>query len=379
MYEIKIKKAKRSIFLIAVFLFIVLTLSCKEKAEEVKADAVKYVKIEEVKKYSGERTNSFPAVSQAVREVKLAFRVGGPLIRLPIDTGQYVEKGQLVAEIDPRDYQVEVNSVKAQLNVIKAQLSESLLQYNRYKNLYAQNAVEKAVYDRIKAGYESLEAQFMAAQENLSASQNDLLDTKLLAPFSGFVDTKYVENYDNVRAKMPIVSYLDCSSMEVVTGVPEELLAEGIVFKEFRCTFDAYKNKVFDAEFKELGRKPQEDNLTYPLTVILKGKDSEMIKPGMAAAISVSFENENEKEFVCVPNVSLVSLNSGENNVFIYNERTGTVKKTKVLAGKLSSDGVEIKSGLTPGQIIVTAGAGFLSDDQKVNVLDVSERIQEGL
>jgi len=369
MYEIKMKKAKRCISLIAVLLLIVLTSSCKEKAEEVKPEVVKYVKIKEIKKSSGLKTNSFPAISQAAREVKLAFRVGGPLIRLPVDTGQFVEKGELIAEIDPRDYRVKVKAVKAQLNVIKVQLAESLLQYNRYKNLYAQNAVEKAVYDRIKAGYESLESSFKATEENLKAAENELLDTKLPAPFSGYVDTKYVENYDNVKAKMPIVSFLDCSSIEVITGVPEELLAEGIVFTDFSCKFDAYKGKFFKAEFKELGRKPQKSNQTYPLTVILKDNNSKMIKPGMAAAISVTFKNREEKESICIPNTALVSLNRDENYVFIYEAKSKTVKKQKVLIGKLISSGVEIKSGLKPGQVIVTAGAGFLTNNQKVKPL----------
>lgn len=375
MSEIKIKKAKRWFFYIAVLLLVILISSCKEKAEEVKPEAVKYVKIAEVEKYSGERTNSFPAISRAVREVKLAFRVEGPLIRLPVDTGQYVEKGQLIAEIDPRDYRVKVNAVKAQLNEIAAQLSESLMQYNRYKNLYAQNAVEKAVYDRRKAGYESLESRFEAAQENLKAAENDLSDTRLLAPFSGYVDTKHVENYDNVGAKMPIVSYLDCSSIEVVTGVPEELLAEGIDLTGFSCSFDAYSDKLFAAELKELGRKPQETNQTYPLTVILKDNDSKMIKPGMAASISVVFKNREEKEVICIPNTALVSLNKDENYVFIYEAKSKTVKKQKVLIGKLTTRGVEIKSGLLPGQEIVTAGANFLTNGQKVKPLpDASSR-----
>jgi len=375
MYKIKMKKAKRCFSLIVVFLLVVLTSSCKEKAEEKKEPSVKYVKVLKIGEQSGSKTQSFPGMSQAVREVKLAFRVSGPLCRLPVDTGQYVKKGELIAEIDPRDYRVNVNAVKAQLNVLKAQFVESELQYNRYKNLYAQQAAEKAVYDRVKAGYESLKAQVAATVEKLQTAENALFDTKLLAPFSGYVDTKHVENYDNVKAKASIVSFLDCSSIEVVTGVPEELLAEGIDLTEFSCSFDAYKDKSFKADFKELGRKPQKSNQTYPLTVILKDNDSKMIKPGMAAAISVTFKNENEKEFICIPNTSLVSLNKDENYVFIYEDKSKTVKKQKVLIGKLTSRGVEIKSGLLPGQVIVTAGAGFLNDNQKVKPLpDASSR-----
>lgn len=358
-----------------VCLLTVLFVSCSKDAEEKKEPSVKYVKVLKVEAQSGLRTQSFPGMSQAVREVKLAFRVAGPLVRLPVDTGQYVKKGELIAEIDPRDYRVNVNTVKAQLNVLKAQLEESELQYNRYKNLYAQQAAQKSVYDRAKAGYESLKAQVEATAEKLQTAENALFDTKLPAPFSGYVDSKHVENYDNVQAKESIVSFLDCSSIEVVTGVPEELLADGIDLTGFSCSFDAYKGKFFKAEFKELGRKPQKSNQTYPLTVILKENDSKMIKPGMAAAIFVTFKNREEKKPICVPNASLVSLNKDENYVFIYEEKSKTVKKQKVLIGKLTSRGVEIKSGLLPGQVIVTAGAGFLNDNQKVKPLpDASSR-----
>ena len=172
-----------------------------------------------------------------------------------------------------------------------------------------------------------------------------------------------------------VVAFLDCSSIEVVTGVPEELLAEGIELTGFSCSFDAYPDKLFAAELKELGRKPQETNQTYPLTVILKDNDSKMIKPGMAALISVAFKNREEKEIICIPNTALVSLNNDENYVFIFEAKSKTVKRQKVLIGKLTSRGVEIKSGLKPGQVIVTAGAGFLTNGQKVKPLpDASSR-----
>ncbi len=166
-----------------VCLLTVLFVSCSKDAEEKKEPSVKYVKVLKVEAQSGLRTQSFPGMSQAVREVKLAFRVAGPLVRLPVDTGQYVKKGELIAEIDPRDYRVNVNTVKAQLNVLKAQLEESELQYNRYKNLYAQQAAQKSVYDRAKAGYESLKAQVEATAEKLQTAENALFDTKLPAPF----------------------------------------------------------------------------------------------------------------------------------------------------------------------------------------------------
>ncbi len=369
MFNHKMKNENRYLSLIAVLLLTIFFVSCSKEKEEKKAPSVKYVKVLKIEAQSGLRTQSFPGMSQAVREIKLAFRVGGPLVRLPVDIGQYLKKGELIAEIDPRDYRVNVNAVKAQLNVLKAQLVESELTFNRYKNLYAQQAAEKAVYDRVKAGYESLKAQVDATAEKLQAAENALLDTKLRAPFSGYVDTKYVENYDNVQAKDPIVSFLDCSSIEVVTGVSEELLAEGIDLIGFTCSFDAYPDKLFEAELKELGRKPQETNQTYLLTVILKDNDSKIIKPGMAASISVAFKNRDVKQIICIPNTALVSMNKDENYVYIYEAENISVKKQKVLIGKLTTGGVEIKSGLNPGQLIVTAGAAFLTNNQKVKPL----------
>lgn len=374
------KKMKKRIALITVCLLIISFVSCGKEAEQKKTAPVKYVKVMKIKEPPGIRSLTFPGMSQAVREVKLAFRVGGPLVQLPVDTGQYVEKGGLIAEIDPRDFQVNVKTVEAQLKVYLSQLKEAELQYYRYKNLYEQQAAEKAVYDRVKAGYESLKAQVEATEENLQTAKNALIDTRLLAPFSGFVDTKYVENFDNVQAKTPVVSFLDCSSIEVITGVPEELLAEGIDFRGFFCSFDTYPDKIFESALKELGQKPHVSNQTYPLTVILKEKDSKIIKPGMAAEVRVTFKNARDNLLVCIPNEALVSQNKEQNHVFIYDEKCSAVKKQKVIPGKLTSNGVEIKSGLKPGQMIVTAGAGFLMDGQKVKSLpDASSRFWKGL
>jgi len=375
MFNLKMKKTKKGLAAITVCMLAVVFAACGKEEAEKKQPFVKYVKVQKIKARSGVKTLTYPGMSQAVQEIKLAFRVGGPLVQLPVDTGQYVEKGGLIAEIDPRDFQVNVKTVDAQLKVYQSKLEEAELQYHRYKNLYQQQAAEKAVYDRVKAGYESLKAQVEATAEKLQTAKNALTDTRLLAPFSGYVDTKYVENFDNVQAKTPIVSFLDCSSIEVITGVPEELLAEGIEFTGFACTFDAYADKTFAADLKELGKKPYVSNQTYPLTVILKASAAKLIRPGMAAEVKLTFKNSRNKLLVCIPNESLVSQNKDENHVFIYDHQRGTVKKQRVIPGKLISNGVEIINGLNPGQVIVTAGAGFLKDGQKVKPLpDASGR-----
>ncbi len=324
------------------------------------------VKIFHIKKPALTQTRAFPGVAREMRDVQLAFRVSGPLVALPVDIGQFVEQGALIARIDPRDFTVEVKSLNAKLAASRAQLTEAQLQYTRYKNLHRKKAVPKAEYDHAQAAYDMTAAQVETNIQALEAAQNALDDTALRAPFDGYVHHKFVENYDNVLAKQPIITFLDCSVVEVTAGIPEEMVADGIEFKGYGCSFDAYQGKRFPAQLKELGRKSQPSNQTYPLTVTLAPPESMSIRPGMAATIFVTYATPSTAPPIIVPGESVVNDKEGKSFVWIYEKKNGSVKKQYVRLGRLMSGGIEVTGGLTHGVSVVTAGAPLLVPGQKV-------------
>ena len=195
--------------LIALLVF--LLTSCGKKEEPPAKEVVRPVKMMTIA--SGDVTfkRSFPGKVKASQQVDLAFKVSGPLVEFPVNEGQSVKIGKLLARIDPRDF-------KINLDKAKAHALEAEQQYKRYKDLYIKKQVSKADFDKYRAASDIARAQKEDAQHALS-------DTYLRAPFAGVIAKKFVENFQEVRAKQPIVSLQDVSSVEIHIDVPEAVMA----------------------------------------------------------------------------------------------------------------------------------------------------------
>lgn len=361
----------------------------------------------------------FPGKAGAAREVKLAFRVGGPLVELNLSVGEHVAVGDVIGRIDPRDFKVrirrlnaaigeanaglkamgrarveDVEALKARLSAARARLNEATLHYERFKNLYEEKATAKSNFDHARAGYdmalagadaaeqelqkarkgarsedvEAMRARIDGLKAELKAARNALSDAVLRAPFSGYVNHQFVENFEHVRPGQPIASLLDFSSVEVHVGVPEEIVVREGGFETFTCEFEAYPGRRFEATLKEIGKKTDPSNQTYPLTVVLHAPDSVVIRPGMAASVAVTLASP-ESRGLAVPVEAVV--NEGENRsfVWIFDEASSSVKRRPVVLGGLTSDGVEVVEGLAPGEHLVTAGVHYLMEGQKVRLL----------
>ena len=114
---------------------------------------------------------TFPGVVRSLRDVELSFRVGGPVVELTVDRGQKVRKGEVIARIDSRDFEVAVETLKANLAVSEAQLKEAGRQYKRYETLSAKNAAAQATFDSIIASYEVAQASVDAAAKRLEEAK----------------------------------------------------------------------------------------------------------------------------------------------------------------------------------------------------------------
>jgi RND family efflux transporter MFP subunit len=311
----------------------------------------------------------FPATAKAAREVNCSFRVGGPLVHLNAETGQKVKKGQLIASIDPRDFTIAIKTLEARLAASQAKLEEATLLYERYANLFAQDAAAKAAYDSARAVFQTLTAQVKADTENLKDANNALTDTRLKAPFTGYVYRKFVENHETVAMGQPIVSLVDLSAMEVELGLPEKYVNRISEFETYTVLVDAIPGKQFTASLKEVGKKPDSTSSTYPLTLILEKTAGDVVRPGMAANVRIGISARDETERFVVPVQALFNHGGKRSLVWVFDSENSVVRQQAVFVRNLAAEGVEITGELTPGQWIVTAGVHHLQDGQKVRLL----------
>lgn len=345
---------------------------------DIAPKAVRPVKAMQLTRMGGDHALIFPATAKSPREVRLSFRVGGPLIGLNAENGQKVVKGRMIARIDPRDFEIAIKTLEAKLTASKARLEEATLQYNRYANLLKQNATAKARYDSTLAAYQIAKAQVKADTESLVDARNELIDTRLMAPFTGYVNDKFVENHETVSPGQPIVSLVDLKTLEVVLGLPEDLVARLSQFESYKVIFEAIPATEFSASLKEVGKTPDPASRAYPLTLILEPAATALVRPGMAARVRINVSADDRKDRFAIPVQALFSSGGDNSSVWVFDPKAQTVSRRAVRVETLNRHHVEISGDLTPGQWIVTAGVHHLHPGQKVRLLQTPPQTNVG-
>jgi len=399
-----------------ILLGIFLLAGCIEPVEE--EEAVRPVKTMVLDAASRYGSRVFPGTVQAAKRAMLSFRVSGPLVALPIFEGQTVRRGQLLARIDPRDYERAVNSIKARLADLSAQykamksarpedirrleaalsaaqsrLLEASASFRRYQRLYENNNISKAEYDQARAArdvaesevrsaeeslviaktgarpedLEAMEARIRAMETDLRRAQDQLDDTELRAPYDGRIAERFVDNFEFVTAFTDVLSLQDIRVVEIVAQIPERVVSAAKQIKDatFTASFSSAPGVKLPAEPTELATEADPVTRTYAVTFQTKQPEEFQVFAGMTAEIEISNVPGTASGFL-VPVTAVFSDDAGNKNVWVLDEGSDKVRKVAVGLGDPSGDGIWVESGLESGNRIVTAGTHFLSEDQSV-------------
>jgi RND family efflux transporter MFP subunit len=334
--------------------------SCGKKEEPPPREVIRPVKMMTVAGAGTEGQREYPGRIRASRRVDLAFQVSGPLIELPVDEGMQVKKGQVLGRILPRDFETNVN--KARANALEAEQ-----QFQRYRDLYIKKQVSKADFDKYKADSDIAKARLKEAEDALD-------DTYLRASFSGVVAKRYVENFEDVKAKEPIVSLQDISQVEVLIDLPESIFArvKGAAKPEVYATFATAPGKRYPLTVKEFSTQADPRTQAYQVTLLMPQPREINVLPGMTAnVIGVTPLGESTGDRILIPAIAVVSDESGQAHVWVYDSETTTVSQQKVTVGGLTgTKDIEIVDGLNPGDTIAVTGVGQLREGMKVRPLE---------
>lgn len=327
-------------------------VSCADKNTEQK-EVIQPVKVFKVNRNTtSNETKIFTGLVKESREVNLAFQIAGPLVELSVDEGQYVRKGELIAILDDRDYQV-------QLQAANASYENAKLQAERYAALYEKKSTSKSVHDQMQASFKLAKAQKEAAE-------NALKDTKIYAPFSGYIQSKFVENHEKIASGHPIVSLLDLNNLELTVALSENDFLQSNRFDSFSCEFENFPEESFSLKLIDIERKPNGDNF-YKMRLGLNRNDKQIV-PGMVARILVKM-NQVDSQMAKIP-VESVYNEKGITYVWVFNSQTSCVERKKVVLKSFDSNGmINVDRGIADGDFIVSAGIHNLREGQKVKIL----------
>jgi membrane fusion protein, multidrug efflux system len=327
------------------------------------------VKVEQVQEYGREEERFFNGTARAEVETKLSFKVAGTIEKLPVQSGMYVKAGDLIAQLDPLDYQLQEQEAQASLLDAEAKMRNALSDYARIRELYETKSVSRQELDAARTAADSSKANVKAATKRLEQAKAQLDYTTLRAPSDGALFSVPVEERENVTVGQTIAVIHLGNLINVEVPMPENYIAEIKKGEDVRVTFDSQPGKSFTASVFKIG-VASGASTTFPVTVKLK-EAAAGIKPGMTAEVLFHFKAK-EGGGVIVPASAVIGEN-GARFVFVVHrgaDNVATVERRSVEIGRITNQGMQILKGLQAGDWIVTAGGTFLQDGEKVRVME---------
>ncbi len=292
------------------------------------------------------------------KELSLSFKVGGKISRIYVKQGSVVKSGQLIAELDPVDYQNQFMATEAEYRQIKAEA-------DRIIAMHDDGAVSDNNYDKAVYGLNQITAKYKQHKSELS-------DTKLYAPFSGKIDNVLAETGEVVNAGMPIAMMIDAGTPEIEIYVPQTVLPL-IHGKKPKASFQSLK--LDDMPATVLSVSPTANaNQLYTVKLGIPS-DINGIIPGMTAVVDIP--RAAQKGGLRIPQGAVTN-----NYVLRFNPTDSTVSKIVVHTEKLLSNGECIiqSDELNPGDILISSGMNHIAEGEKVRpVAPVSETNKGGL
>lgn len=316
--------------------------------------AAAHVKVATASLKSNRFTISYPGKVIPREDVSVAFRIAGPISKIKVKQGQKVRKGEILAEIDERDYKIQLSATEAEYLQVKAE-AERVIELAERKSATL-NDRDKAVY-----GLQQITAKY-------NAHKNALADTKLRAPFDGYVQKVNFSAGETVSAGLPVISMISGSAPEVEINIPSEDFVKRNLFSDFYCTLEVYPGKTFPVRLVDITKKANLNQLftaRFAFSSDMEGVD--VPYAGMSAMVFINYDYGSE-DLVSVP-IGALFEEDGRNMVWILG-KDSTVNKREVGIVEISREGiVSLSSGIEAGETVVTAGVHSLVPGQKVKVL----------
>lgn len=302
---------------------------------------------------NADEKNEFPFIAKPYRLSELSFRVGGPIDRFEVYAGNHYQQGQIIAEIDPRDFRIRKERAEALYNQSKSE-------YERIEALFHKNNISASTYEKAKADYTSAKTAFETAS-------NELNDTRLVAPFNGYVGEVYIEKFQDVKATQPVISLVDIDQLRIEAYVTQEIAFRAPDIKQVQLRFDAIPDTTYEARVMEISKSTTRNNLSYLLTAMLPNKEGKLLS-GMSGRIFFHTDAGNSPT-VSIPQTALCHRPSEGDYVWVVNPADRTVSHRNVTLGGIQKDGkATIISGVQEDEMIAVSGLRFLSDGMVVEL-----------
>lgn len=348
-----------------------LFVGCGSQDQAEPEELIRPVRSQQVFLSGSDQVRTFSGTAQAGLEAKLSFKVSGTIQRLFVKVGDKVRQGQVIAALDPQDYDLQMQRSEAALARAKASARSTAADYSRVRALYENRNASRNDLDQARAAAESSRAEVASSSKDLELASLQLGYTRLSAPAACYVASAPVEVNENVQSGETVMEVVCGSRLEVEVGVPEVFIARVRKGSAVTATFDAIPGLQFPSIVTKVGVASGRTGTTFPVTVQLKQRVPGF-RSGLASEVMFRFEGRKGEARILVPSVAVGEDREGR-YVYVLEEAIeglARVKRTPVVIGELSAEGLEIVDGLADGTRIVTAGVRRIHEGQQVRLMD---------
>ena len=327
--------------------------------------------------HATDQLRKFPGTVEPVDTSNLSFEVEGVVQEIRVDVGDRFSKDDVLAAIDKKPFELNVESAKAALSRTRAQLKEKKSAYERERRIQAEDpgaTTQKAV-EQAQAAYESQRQNVSYTQAKLDLAARDLSNTELRAPFDGTVSARRVEPSEVATRGQHVLEVYAEAAMQVAVSIPEQMIGDVSTGLEGRVLLANRPNEPYEAVVSEVGSAATTAN-AFPVTAVIRDAD-ERVRPGMTAELSLVFPSADAQTAYLLPvQAILPGIENNDRHIFVFDAESSTVRKREVQSSGVQGNQVIVTQGIAPGDVIVVAGVPFLRDGQEVKLLKPSDTRQ---
>lgn len=363
--------SKTVLNILGISLFATSLLGCGKGSEASASKGPKptLVTVSVVKYETIETTESSLGTLEGLIDPTISSEVAARVINVNVNPGDAVKKGQLIATLDPTDFNLQRNEAQAEVARVQALLENQIKTVERNQTLVNKNFISQNAVDTEIANQKVLNQQLAAARARVASINNNSGKTKIYAPIAGVVETKLVDTGDFVNVGSPIVQIISKQKLRAQLPFPESIGAQLKPGLKVRLSTPTSPN-VVETIVLELKPLIAEGNRT--IMAIADVENAAGWQPGASVTGEVVISTVNEA--MMVPEQSVILRPAGR---VVYVVKDNIAHQVVVETGDRQRGLVEIKSGLTAGDLVAVDGAGFLTDLATITLGDNPEALAQ--
>ncbi|WP_415927051.1 efflux RND transporter periplasmic adaptor subunit [Mesorhizobium argentiipisi] len=336
---------------------------CSQEKAKVVQEVLRPVKVVEIGEAQTTRQLDYSGSVRARTEMNLGFRIAGKVTERLVDIGQHVNGGDVLARVDPADYELSVKSATASLDAAERQVETVDLARKRAEQLYAKNFAPKSQLDQARLTYDQAVATRDAARSALAQAQNQVQYADLKASKNGIVTAISADVGQVVAAGTPVMTVAVDGEKEVSIAVPETDIAGFKPGKEVKASFWSEEGLTLDGKVREVAGSADPQSRTFAIRVSLPNDPRVLL--GMTANVQATVGSKTQ--LVSIP-LTAMAEKDGKQIVWAVDRASDTVHPRPIKVANFTVDGVAVADGLKQGDVVVAAGTQFMTDNLKVKL-----------